>query len=67
MGQCSHCKETVHRADRFVVTLSDKTLHVNCVAAHFALIRAGHERHGPEIEEPAAKSGWRIAGDEDPF
>jgi hypothetical protein len=107
----------VHRADRFVVTLSDKTLHVDCVAPHFAAIRAGHvnespkiehaesdaltpltcaecgkpvppdeeqfwgelclhkepcdriwhERHGPEIEALAAKPGWRIAGDEDPF
>lgn len=58
MGACAHCQEEVFRGDPFVVTLSEKLIHTECIKPHFEQLRA----------EPAAETpAYFTVGDESPF
>ncbi len=57
MGACAHCECEVYRGDPFVVTLSDKLLHIDCIQPHFDQLRA------PPVEQPTTYT----VGDESPF
>lgn len=60
MGTCAHCQCDVHRGDPFVVTLSDKLIHTDCVQPYFERLVRG------EPPPPVQPSHYTM-GDESPF